>query len=52
MGNIKQINIKHPTYYFFDDMMNIEVFNSNLLKIDKKSHKNIVVWIYNNKKNY
>ena len=24
MGNIKQINIKNRTYYFFNDMINIE----------------------------
>ena len=26
MGNIKEINIKNRTYYFFDDMINIEDF--------------------------
>ena len=37
MGNVKEINIKNRTHYFFDDMINIENFDSNLLKIDKKS---------------
>ena len=41
MGNIKEINIKNRTYYFFDDMINIKDFDPNLLKIDKKSYKNI-----------
>ena len=41
MRNIKQINIKNRTYYFFNDMINIEDFDSNLLKIDKLSYKNI-----------
>ena len=41
MGNIKKVNIKNRTYYFFDDMINIKDFDSNLLKIDKKSYKNI-----------
>ena len=41
MGNIKEINIKNRTNYFFNDMINIEEFDSNLLKIDKKSHRNI-----------
>ena len=41
MGKIKQINIKNRTYCFFNDMINIENFDSNLLKIDKKSYKNI-----------
>ena len=40
MGNIKQINIKNHTYYFFNDMINIKKFNSSLLKIDKKTYKN------------
>ena len=41
MGNIKQINIKIWSYYFHNDIINIEKFNSRLLKIDKKSLKDI-----------
>ena len=44
MGNIKQINIKNHTYYFFNDMINIQNFNSSLLKIDKKSYKFIDIY--------
>ena len=44
MGNIKQINIKNRTYYYFNDMINIEDFDSSLLKIDKKSYKNIDIY--------
>ena len=44
MGNIKQINFKNRTYQFFNDMINIEDFVSNLLKIDKKSYKNIDIY--------
>ena len=44
MGNIKQINIKNRTYYFFNDMINFEDFDSNLLKIDKESYKNIDIY--------
>ena len=40
MGNIKQINIKNRIYYFFNDIINIKDFDSNLLKIGKKSYKN------------
>ena len=36
MGNIKQIYIKNRTCYFHNDIINIEEFNSSLLKIDKK----------------
>ena len=41
MGNIKEINIKNRTFYFFDDMINVTNFDPNLLKINKKSYKNI-----------
>ena len=41
MGNIKQINIKNQTYHLFNDMINIKDFDSSLIKIDKKSYKNI-----------
>ena len=44
MINIKDINIKNRTSYFYDDMVNINDFDSNLLKIDKKSFKNIALY--------
>ena len=44
MENIKQINIKNRTYYFFNDIIHIKNFDSNLLKIDKKSYKNIDIY--------
>ena len=44
MGNIKEINTKNRTYYFLDDMINIEDFDPNLQKIDKKSYKNINIY--------
>ena len=44
MGEIKQLNIKNQTYYFFNDMININNFQSNLLTIDKKSHKDVDVY--------
>ena len=37
MGVVKQINIKNRTYCFYNDMINIKKYDSNLLKIDKKS---------------
>ena len=30
-------------YYFFDDIINIENFDANNIKIDKKSYKNILI---------
>ena len=42
---MKQIKIKNRTYYFFNDMISIKDIDSSLVKIDKKSYKN--VYIYN-----
>ena len=44
MGIVKQIDIKNRTYYFYKDMINIKKFDSNLLKIDKKSYKTLVFY--------
>ena len=41
MGGVKQINIKNRTYYFYNDIIDLENFKSNLLKIYKKSYKDI-----------
>ena len=41
MGEIKQINIKSRTIFFYNDMINLKNFESNLLKIDKKQYKGI-----------
>ena len=44
MGYIKQINTKNRTYYFLKDIINIKKFDWSLLKIDKKSYKNTVIY--------
>ena len=44
MGVIKELNIKNQTYYFFNDMINIQNFQSNLLKIDKKPYKDFDIY--------
>ena len=44
MGKFKQIEIKNRTYYFHNDIINIEEFDSNLLKIYKKSYKDIDIY--------
>ena len=41
MGTIKQIMIKNHTYYFYNNIIDIETFDSNILKLDKKSYKNL-----------
>ena len=44
MGTVKQKDIKNRTYYFYNDMINIKKFDSNLLKIDKRSYKDIGIY--------
>ena len=44
MGEIKQINIKNRTYYFYNDIIDLKDFDEKLLKIDKKSYKSIDVY--------
>ena len=43
-ADVKGIDIKNRTYYFFNDMINLKNFDLNLLKIDKKSYKDIYIY--------
>ena len=43
-NKVKDIDIKNCTYYFFNDIINIENFNLNNIKINKKSYRNIPVY--------
>ena len=44
MGSIKQINIKNRTYYFYNNITDIETFDLNSLKVDKKTYKNCDIY--------
>ena len=44
MEDVKQINIKNRTYYFYNNMINLKEFESGLLKIDKKHYKGINIY--------
>ena len=44
MGEVKQINIKNRTYYFYNDIIDLKDFDVGLLKIDKKSYKDIGIY--------
>ena len=44
MGIVKQLDIKNGTYYFYNDIIDIKKFNSNLLEIDKRSYKDIGIY--------
>ena len=43
LGEVKQIDIKNQTYYFYN-IIDLENFKSNLLKIDIKSYKDIDIY--------
>ena len=42
-NKIKDISIKSHTYYFFNDIINIKIFDPNNIKIDEKSYKNLLI---------
>ena len=44
MKKIRQINIKNQTYYFYNDQINLKIFDTRLLKIDKKNYKKIDIY--------
>ena len=44
MGEIKQINIKNRTYYFYNDRTDLKDFDAKLLKIDKKDYNEIDIY--------
>ena len=44
MGEVKQINIKNRTYYFYNDQINLKDFDARLLKVDKKDYKKIDIY--------
>ena len=43
-NKLKNMDIKNWTYCFLDDMINIKNFDSNKIKTDKKSYRNILVY--------
>ena len=44
MGSTKQIIIKNRTFYFYNDIIDIKTFDSNNLKLDKKTYKNLDIY--------
>ena len=44
MGTAKQVNIENRTYYFYNDIIDLKNFDAGLLKIDKKSNKDIGIY--------
>ena len=44
MGTVKQIKIKNRTFYFYNDITGLENFDSSLLKLVKKSYKDMGIY--------
>ena len=43
-NKVKDINIKIRKNFFFNDIIDIENFYPNNIKIDEKSYKNILIY--------
>ena len=44
MGEIKQIYIKNQTYYFYNDIIDLDEFDVSKIKIDKKKFNDIDIY--------
>ena len=52
METIKQINIKNRTYYFYNDIINLDEFDESKIRVDKKDFNDIDIYYlgYDHKK--
>ena len=44
MGTTKEINIKNRTYYFYNDIINLDEFDENKTKVDNKNFNGIDIY--------
>ena len=44
MEKVKELNIQNRTYYYFNGIIDIKDFHSNLLETDKKQYKDIDIY--------
>ena len=44
MGTTKEININIRTYYFYNDIINVDEFDKSKIKVDKKNFNDIHVY--------
>ena len=44
MGEIKQINNKNRTYYFYNDIIDLDEFDGSKIKVDKKNFNDIGIY--------
>ena len=45
MGEVKQINIKNQTYYFYNDIIDLNEFDGSKIKVDKNLFNDMVFFI-------
>ena len=44
MKHLKELSVNNPTYYFYNDIINLKDFHSNLINIRKKQYKEIDIY--------
>ena len=44
MEELKQINIKNRTYYFYNDIIDLDEFDEGKIKVDKKDFNDIDIY--------
>ena len=44
METTNQINIKNKTYYFYNDIINLDEFDASKIKVDKKDFNDIDIY--------
>ena len=45
MGEIKQINIRNRTYYFYSDIIDLDEFDGSKIKVDEKTFLMTLIFI-------
>ena len=43
-NKVKDLDINNRTYYFFNDNINIKMFDPNNIKVDKKFYKTFMLF--------
>ena len=44
MGGIKQIIVKNRTYYFYNNIINLDEFDGSKIKVDRKHFNDIDIY--------
>ena len=44
MGTTKKANIKNRTYYYYNDIIDLDEFDEIKIKVDKKDYNNIDIY--------